>query len=316
MTPVRFGQYRSVSSDQGGLRAIIAALAANVGIAISKFVAYLFTGSSSMLAEAVHSFADSSNQVLLLIGGRRAARPADEEHQFGYGANRFLYSFLVAVVIFLAGGVFAIYESWHKFADPHPLEDPIWAFGVLGVSIGLESFSLRTAVKESKQRRRSLSWVQFVRRTKAPELVVVLLEDLGALVGLTFALAGVTLAVLTGDGRWDAVGTLAIGILLVVIAVVLARQTSSLLVNEAADPVMVDAIRTALAAEPGIGRVIHLRTAHLGPDDLLVGAKIAVEPTATAADVARTIDGAEQRVRAAVPYDCTIYLEPDVDRDG
>jgi cation diffusion facilitator family transporter len=303
-----------VSSEQGGLRAIIAALGANVGIAVSKFVAYLFTGSSAMLAEAVHSFADSSNQVLLLIGGRRAARPPDEEHPFGHGAARFLYAFLVAVVIFLAGGVFAIYEAWHKFADPHPLEEPVWAFGVLIVSIGLESFSLRTAVKESRERRGSLSWIQFVRRTKAPELVVVLLEDLGALIGLMFALVGVTLAVLTGDGRWDAVGTLAIGILLVLIAMVLARQTSSLLVNEAADPVMVERIRAALAEEPGVERVIHLRTAHLGPDELLVGAKIAVDGSAKAAEVARTIDGAEERVRAAVPYECVIYLEPDLYR--
>jgi cation diffusion facilitator family transporter len=303
-----------VSNDQGGLRAIIAALGANVGIAVSKFVAFLFTGSSAMLAEAVHSFADSSNQVLLLIGGRRAARPPDEEHPFGHGAARFLYAFLVAVVIFLAGGVFAMYEAWHKFADPHPLEEPVWAFGVLVVSMGLESFSLRTAVKESRGRRGSLSWAQFVRRTKAPELVVVLLEDLGALIGLGFALVGVTLAVLTGDGRWDAVGTLAIGILLVLIAIVLARQTSSLLVNEAADPVMVKRIETALDEEPGVERVIHLRTAHLGPDELLVGAKIAVDGSASAAEVARTIDGAEERVRAAVPYECVIYLEPDLYR--
>jgi len=303
-----------MSNDQGGLRAILAALGANVGIAISKFVAFLFTGSSAMLAEAVHSFADSSNQVLLLIGGRRAARPPDEEHPFGYGASRFLYAFLVAVVIFLAGGVFAMYEAWHKFADPHPLDEPVWAFGVLVVSIGLEGFSLRTAAKESRKRRGRLSWAQFVRRTKAPELVVVLLEDLGALTGLAFALVGVTLAVVTGDGRWDAVGTLAIGILLVLIAIVLAGQTSSLLVNEAADPVMVSRIEEALGEEPGIERVIHLRTAHLGPDELLVGAKIAVDGSASGADVAHTIDGAEERVRAAVPYRCIIYLEPDLYR--
>jgi cation diffusion facilitator family transporter len=308
------GHDRAVTSDQhqGSLRAILAALAANIGIAISKFVAFLFTRSSAMLAESIHSFADSSNQVLLLIGGRHGARPPDEEHPFGHGAARFLYAFLVAVVIFLAGGVFAIYEAWHKFADPHPLENPVWAFGVLVVAIGLESFSLRTAVKESAARRGRLSWPAFVRRTKAPELVVVLLEDLGALIGLVFALVGVSLAVVTHDGRWDAVGTLAIGVLLVLIAGVLARQTSSLLVNEAADPVMVTAIRDAVAATPGIERLIHLRTAHLGPDELLVGAKIAVDPAATAAEVARTIDAAEERIRAAVPYECVIYLEPDL----
>jgi cation diffusion facilitator family transporter len=300
-----------VAEDQGGIRAIVAALGANVGIAVSKFVAYLFTGSSSMLAEAVHSFADSSNQVLLLVGGRRARRPATTEHPFGYGRFRFLYAFVVAIVIFLAGGVFALYESWEKFAEPHPLEDPVWAFAVLIVSIGLEGFSLRTAVKESAARRGDLSWPQFIRRTKAPELVVVLLEDFGALLGLAFALLGVTMAVVTGNGTWDAVGTLAIGVLLILIAVVLATQTTSLLIGEAADPVMADRIETALAAGSGVVSVIHLRTSHLSPDELLVTAKIEIDGTGTARDVVDTINDAEARVRAAVPYDCLIYLEPD-----
>jgi cation diffusion facilitator family transporter len=299
-----------VAEDQG-IRAILAALGANVGIAISKFVAYLFTGSSSMLAEAVHSFADSSNQVLLLVGGRRARRPANAEHPFGFGRFRFLYAFIVAIVIFLAGGVFALYESWEKFADPHPLDDPAWAFAVLIVSIGLEGFSLRTAVRESAARKRALSWPQFIRRTKAPELVVVVLEDLGALLGLTFALFGVTMSVVTGDGRWDAVGTLAIGVLLVLIAVVLATQTGSLLIGEAADPVMADRIEEAL---DGVLTVIHLRTLHLGPDELLVAGKFEVDETATARQIVTTVNAAEKAIRAAVPYDCLIYLEPDFRR--
>ncbi len=299
-----------MAEDQG-IRAILAALGANVGIAISKFVAYLFTGSSSMLAEAVHSFADSSNQVLLLVGGRRARRPANAEHPFGFGRFRFLYAFIVAIVIFLAGGVFALYESWEKFADPHPLDDPAWAFAVLIVSIGLEGFSLRTAVRESAARKRALSWPQFIRRTKAPELVVVVLEDLGALLGLTFALFGVTMSVVTGDGRWDAVGTLAIGVLLVLIAVVLATQTGSLLIGEAADPVMADRIEEAL---DGVLTVIHLRTLHLGPDELLVAGKFEVDETATARQIVTTVNAAEKAIRAAVPYDCLIYLEPDFRR--
>ncbi|GAA0914800.1 cation diffusion facilitator family transporter [Virgisporangium aurantiacum] len=300
-----------MAEDQG-IKAILAALGANIGIAISKFVAYLFTGSSAMLAEAVHSFADSSNQVLLLIGGRRSRKPATDEHPFGYGRFRFLYAFVVAIVIFLAGGVFALYESWEKFADPHPLEEPIWAFGVLIVSIGLESFSLRTAVKESAARRGDLSWPQFVRRTKAPELVVVVLEDLGALVGLVLALCGVTLAVVTGDGRWDAAGTLAIGILLVLIAVILATQTSSLLIGEAADPVMTERIERALAGEDGVRSLIHLRTLHLGPDELLVAAKIEVAAEHSAREIIEAINAAEAKIRAAVPYRCLIYLEPDL----
>jgi cation diffusion facilitator family transporter len=302
-----------VAEDQG-IKAILAALGANVGIAISKVVAFLFTGSSAMLAEAVHSFADSSNQVLLLIGGRRANKPATEEHQFGYGPFRFLYAFIVAIVIFLAGGVFALYEAWEKFAEPHPLEQPVWAFAVLIISIGLEGFSLRTAVKESTARRGALSLPQFVKRTKAPELVVVVLEDFGALLGLVLALFGITMAVVTGNGRWDAVGTLGIGVLLVLIAGVLARQTSSLLIGEAADPVMTERIERALAAEPAVQSVIHMRTLHLSPDELLVAAKIEVAETATAKEIIEAINSAEEKIRDAVPYRCLIYLEPDLRR--
>jgi cation diffusion facilitator family transporter len=300
-----------VAEDQG-IKAILAALVANVGIAVSKFVAFLFTGSSAMLAEAVHSFADSSNQILLLIGGRRAARPATDQHQFGYGRSRFLYAFIVAIVIFLAGGVFALYEAYEKFAEPHPLEEPIWAFAVLIISIGLEGFSLRTAVKESSERRGALSWPQFVKRTKAPELIVVLLEDFGALIGLVLALFGITMAVVTGNGRWDAVGTVGIGVLLVMIAAVLATQTSSLLLGEAADPAMVERIERALADPAHVQSVIHMRTVHLSPDELLVTAKIEVPETATAKEIIEAINLAEEKIRDAVPYRCLIYLEPDL----
>jgi cation diffusion facilitator family transporter len=296
----------------GGMRAIIAALGANIGIAFSKLLAFLFTGSSSMLAEAVHSAADSCNQVLLLIGRRRSQRPATEIHPFGYGGFRYLYAFLAAMVIFLVGGLFALYEGWHKVMAPHQVENPLWAFGVLGVAIGLETFSLRTAVRESAQARGSDSWLEYFRRAKAPEIPVVLLEDLGALIGLVFATIGVTLTVLTGDGRWDGAGTLAIGVLLVAISIVLATRTRSLLIGEAAAPSVVVSIQRALESEPRVDQVIHLRTLHLGPDELLIAAKIAVNGCITAADVARTIDAAEVRVRAAVEFECVIYLEPDL----
>ncbi|MFD8526878.1 cation diffusion facilitator family transporter [Streptosporangium canum] len=301
-------------SAGGGTKAIIAALAANLAIAVAKFVAFLVTTSSSMLAESIHSLADSGNQVLLLVGGKRAARARTAEHPFGYGRERYFYAFVVAVVLFTIGALFSLYEGWHKISDPHPVETPIVAFGVLIFAIIAESFSFRTAIKESNHVRGTQSWVQFIRRSKSPELPVIVLEDLGALVGLVLALAGVTMAVVTGDGVWDGVGTMAIGVLLAVIAVILAIETKSLLIGEGAGPEVEKRIRGALESTPEVDRVIHMRTLHLGPEEILVAAKIAVDHDDTASEVARGIDEAEQRVRAAVPEARVIYLEPDLDR--
>ncbi|MCR6690504.1 cation diffusion facilitator family transporter [Cellulomonas sp.] len=299
-------------AHEGGTKAIVAALTANLGIAATKFVAYLLTHSSSMLAESVHSLADSGNQVLLLVGGKRARRAADEEHPFGYGRERYLYAFIVSIVLFSLGGLFALYEAWHKWSDPHPIESWHWVpIVVLVVAIGLESYSFRTAIHESNQVRGSQSWVSFVRTAKAPELPVVLLEDLGALVGLVLALLGVSLTLVTEDGRWDAAGTAGIGVLLVLIAVVLAMETRSLLLGESATKDAVQRIRQALVGE-GVASVIHLKTLHLGPDEVLVAAKIEVPAASSAADVAAAIDAAEARVRAAVPIARVIYLEPDL----
>lgn len=296
----------------GGTRAIVAALAANLGIAVTKFVAFLLTGSSSMLAEAVHSVADSSNQGLLLIGGRRARRAASPAHPFGYGRERYIYAFIVSIVLFTLGGVFALYEGWHKWSEPHPIESWHWVpVVVLVAAIIMEGFSFRTAVVESNHVRGDQSWVSFVRNAKAPELPVVLLEDLGALIGLVLALFGVGMTLTTGDGRWDAAGTAAIGVLLVVIAVVLALETRSLLLGESASKEHIAAIEAALLGE-GVLSVIHMRTLHVGPENLLVAAKIEVVPTETAADVADAIDEAEARIRAAVPIATLIYLEPDL----
>ena len=299
-------------SGGGTLRTILAALGANLGIALSKFVAFLFTGSSSMLAEAVHSLADTTNQVLLLIGGRRSRQEPSHLHPFGYGRFRYLYGFLVTMVIFLVGGVFALYEGYHKLRQPEPIESPIWAFAVLLIAIGLESFSLRTAVRESDPSRQGETWLSFIRRTKIPELPVVLLEDLGALTGLGFALVGITLAVITDNGRWDAVGTLAIGVLLVAISILLSTRMRSLLIGEAADPEVIDQIEAALVAEPLIDAVIHLRTMHLGPDQLLVAAKVAVSSDERMSEIAEAIDSAEARVRSRVELECLIFIEPDV----
>ncbi|MEV0996690.1 cation diffusion facilitator family transporter [Nonomuraea sp. NPDC050202] len=301
-------------SASGGTKAIVAALVANLSIAVAKFVAAFFTGSSSMLAEGIHSVADSGNQVLLLVGGKRAARARTKEHPFGYGRERYFYAFVVAVVLFTIGAAFSLYEGVHKISDPHKVEAPIWAFAVLIFAIIAEAFSFRTAIIESNAVRGKQSWVAFIRRSKSPELPVILLEDLGALFGLIFALFGVTMAVVTGDGVWDGIGTLMIGVLLAVIAVVLAIETKSLLVGEGASPDVEDQIRTALEGAPEVSRVIHMRTLHLGPEELLVAAKIAVEHNDTAAEVAYGIDEAERRIREAVPIARVIYLEPDLDR--
>lgn len=301
-------------SATGGNKAIVAALTANLGIAVTKFVAFLLTGSSSMLAESIHSVADSGNQGLLLVGGRRARRAATPEHPFGYGRERYIYAFIVAIVLFSVGGLFALYEGWHKLQDPHPIDSWKWVPVVVLVSaILMETYSFRTAIVESNHVRGDLSWKQFIRRSKAPELPVVLLEDFAALVGLVLALFGVSFTLITNDGVWDGIGTIAIGFLLVTVAVVLAIETKSLLLGEGATLDAVARIEAALLADESVQRVIHMKTLHLGPDELLVAAKIAVGSTDTAEQVAQTINAAELRIREAEPVARVIYLEPDID---
>ena len=301
----------------GGTRAVFVALLANIGIAIAKFGGYLLTGSSSMLAESVHSVADSSNQALLLIAGKRATRRASEVHQFGYGRVRYVAAFVVSIVLFTLGGLFALYEAWHKYSDPHPIDSWQWVpIAVLLIAVAMESFALRTAVIEANHARGKMSLRQYVRQSRSPEIPVILLEDTGALCGLVFALFGVSMTLVTGDGRWDAVGSAAIGVLLVVIAVFLAIEMHSMLIGESALPAHHDAIEASLCGE-GIDRVIHMRTMHLGPDDVLVAAKVAVTATDSADEIAAAINAAEARVRAAVPLRLQIYIEPDLFRkDG
>ncbi|MCX6471745.1 cation diffusion facilitator family transporter [Williamsia herbipolensis] len=301
-------------SAEGSKKAIVAALAANAGIAVAKFVGFAVTGSSSMLAEAVHSVADTSNQGLLLLGQREAAKKADRLHPFGYGRSRYFYSFVVAMVLFTLGSLFAIYEGYEKIVHPHELESPIVAVIILAVAICLEGYSFRTAFGESKPLKGSASWWRFIRNSRNPELPVVLLEDTGALIGLAFALGGVGLATLTGDPVWDGIGTLAIGILLGVIAVILIVEMHSLLIGEGATAADETALFAALEAEPGIDRVIHMKTQYLGPDELLVAAKLGIPAGATAVTIADTINSAEARIRSSLPIARVIYLEPDIDR--
>jgi cation diffusion facilitator family transporter len=302
-------------SASGGAKAIVAALAANAGIAVAKFIGFAITGSSSMLAEGVHSVADTSNQGLLLLGRKRASRAATPEHPFGYGRDRFFYSFVVALMIFTLGSVFAIYEGVHKLSEPEDLTSPWVAVGILVVAIGLEGFSFRTAVGESRELKGDATWWGFIRQSVNPELPVVLLEDFGALIGLVLALGGVGLTLATGEPVWDAVGTICIGVLLGVIAVILIVETKSLLIGEGAGAPLANTITRSLVGGP-VERVIHLRTQYLGPDELLVAAKIAVPASLPTEAVAEAIDHAEGRLRAAVPQARLVYLEPDLDRTG
>ncbi len=309
-------------STEGGTKAVVAALLANLGIAVTKFVAFFLTGFSSMLAEAIHSVADSGNQLLLLLGGKRSRREATAEHPFGYGRERYIYSFIVAIVLFSVGGLFALYEAYHKAHEVHAGHADIgndWKrfvpVVVLAVAIVLESLSFRTALRETDKLRGGSSYVEFIRRAKEPELPVILLEDFAALVGLALALLGVTLTLVTENAYFDAAGTGLIGVLLVLVAVVLAAETKSLLLGESASEHAQKAILAALTRTEGVERVIHMKTLHLGPDELLCAVKIGVRASDTAADVAATIDRAERAVRAAEPHATSVYVEPDLFRD-
>jgi cation diffusion facilitator family transporter len=302
-------------SAASGTRAIVAALAANLGIAVTKFIAFALTQSSSMLAESIHSVADSGNQALLLLGGKRARREATPEHPFGFGRERYVYAFIVSIVLFSVGGLFALYEGYHKLSHPTGIDSWHWVpITVLVIAIILESFSFRTAIQESNKIRGNAGWVEFVRRSRVPELPVVLLEDLAALLGLVFALFGVSLTLMTGSGVWDGIGTVLIGLLLVAVAVVLAIETKSLLIGESATEDHRRAIERAVVDGTGIERIIHMKTLHLGPEELLVAVKVGVPDAAAAADVAAAIDAAEQRIRDAVPIARVIYIEPDIYR--
>ena len=304
-----------MSAGGSSNRAVVAALLANLGIAVTKFIAFALTRSSSMLAESIHSVVDSGNQVLLLVGGKRASRDATPQHPFGYGRERYIYAFIVSIMLFFAGGLFALYEAYHKLSHPEPIESWQWVpIVVLLVAIVLESFSFRTAIHETNKIRGTANWTNFIRRSRVPELPVVLLEDLAALIGLVFALIGVGLTILTDNGVWDGIGTAAIGLLLVAVAAVLAVEMKSLLIGESATPDKVRAIEKAILAGDEVERIIHMRTVHLGPEELLVAAKVAVRHDDTAADVARGINAIVARIREAEPIARVIYLEPDIDR--
>jgi cation diffusion facilitator family transporter len=298
------------------VKAVIAALLANLAIAIAKFAAFFVTGSASMLAEAVHSVADTGNELLLLIGRGRSRRSRTAEHPFGFGRERYFYGFVVAVMLFTVGAAFSIYDGVHKILNGGELDSPIVAYVVLGLSMILEGFSLRTAIREVNEVREGRGWRQFVHSTKAPELPVVLLEDTAALLGLTFAFTGILLAQLTGHEQWDGVGSVAVGVLLACAAFIVGFETKSLLIGESASEDVTARIVASVENGPEQFRLIHLRTSHIGPDNLLVAGKIGVNGDLTAADLAAGINATEKRIRAEVPIAETIYLEPDIFQPG
>ena len=301
-------------SAEGSTKAIVAALVANVGIAIGKFIAFLLTGAASMLAESIHSVADSSNQGLLLLGGKRGRRAADAQNPFGHGRERYFWSFVVALVLFTLGGAFALYEGVQKLIHPHEVDDIRIAVGVLVLAIFLETYSFRTAIVESRHVKGDQTWWRFIRTSRSPELPVVLLEDAGALIGLVLALAAVVTASVTGNSDFDAYGTISIGVLLLVIAIFLMIEMKGLLIGETARPEEEAAIRRAVESSLSVRRVIHMRTQHLGPEDILVGIKVDLEPHLDVAGVATAINEAETAVRKAVPMVKIVYVEPDVSR--
>ncbi|GIU85574.1 MAG: transporter [Acidimicrobiia bacterium] len=305
-----------MAGHEGGTKAVVAALIANSLIAVSKFVVFLITGAASLLAESIHSVADAGNQGLLLYGGRAARRPADEEHPFGYGNRRYFWAFIVALVLFSLGGLFAIYEGVEKLRHPHELQNVRLAIGLLVFAIVVEAWSFRTAIVEANKVRKGQPWLAWIRRSKSPELPVVLLEDFGAQFGLVIALVGVTMAEITGEPRWDAAGSLGIGVLLVVIAVFLAFEMASLLLGEAASPEDVARIRAAIGGHARVTRVIHLRTEHIGPDEIVVAAKLEFDRDLTVEQLAEEVDRVEASIRAAVPAARIVFLEPDLYRAG
>lgn len=300
----------------GSRKAIFAAFFANLGIAIAKFVGFLLTRSASLLAESVHSAADTGNQALLFLGGTRAQKEATDKHNFGFGRERYFWSFAVALVLFSLGGMFALYEGIRKIQDPHKIESLGIAVGILVFGILLESYSLSTAVKEANHvKPKDVSWWTFIRTTKQPELPVVLLEDIGAEVGLVLALFGVLMAEFTDNARWDAVGSISIGVLLIVIAAILIIEMKGLLIGESASKPNRAKIIGAIEAQPNVDQVIHMRTQHIGPDEILVGAKVEFSSSLDAEALVAAINTTENSIRAAVPAATVIYLEPDLHSD-
>jgi len=295
--------------------ALLTALAANVIVAVAKGVAAAITGSSAVLAESLHSVGDTVNEILLLLGARRAGRPADLRHPFGHARYRYLYAFVVSLAVFWIGGVLSVLEGVNHLLTHEEIVEPRWGFAVLALAAALDGWSLRTTKLAWRGAKGELSWRALIRDTKAPDLIVVFLEDVGAITGVAIAALGLTVTTITNDGTWDALASIAIGLLLMAIGLVVNRETQSLLVGESAAADVVARIRDAIVTTQGIDGVRELRTIHLGPDDLVVAAGIWVDAASSASAISRSIDDAERRVREVTPFRTVVSIEPRV-RDG
>ena len=295
-----------------GKKTILAALIANVGIAIAKFAGFAITKSSTMLAEGIHSSADSANQLLLLLGTRRAKREPSSKHPFGYGRERYFWSFVVALILFSLGSLFAVYEGIEKIRHPHALNNASWAIGILIFGIFIESFSFRTAIVEAKTIKGETSWSKFVVRSKQPEIPVVLLEDAGALSAMVIALGAITLVKTTGEPIWDGIGTLSIGILLGVIAIILAREMHSLIIGEAASETDRLKIVSVIENNKQVVELVEMRTQHLGPEEILIGVRISFRETLQTKEIAQLINQLENDIRIELDNAGPIFIEPEL----
>jgi cation diffusion facilitator family transporter len=304
-----------VGVEHGSPKSVLTALAANLAIAVAKFVAFAFTGSASMLAEGIHSVADTSNQALLLVGRRRSHRRATVVHPFGFGQEAYFSAFLVAIVLFSLGALFSLYEGFNKVRHPHEVESLGWAIAVLVFAMVSEGWALRTAAHAAKPERRG-SWWGYVRETRSPENAVVLLEDSAAEIGLTAALLGIGATAITGDARYDAVGTMVIGLVLGFVAIVLAGEMRSLLIGESADSDDLRAIRGVLASFPEVERVVDLRTMHMGPDDILIAARVELDASLDADEAGARIEEITRAIREKVPEAQRVYIEPEAGVDA
>jgi cation diffusion facilitator family transporter len=292
---------------------IIQSLVVNLIIAALKFVAAFFTGSGAMLAEAIHSFADCGNQLLLLRGVKQGMRPPDERHPLGYGRSVYFWSFMVALLLFTGGGVFSIYEGIHKLGEPkHELEHVGWAIGILGFSLLLEGWATIGNIRELNKRRGAKPFIKFLQDTKDSDLVVLFGENSAAVLGLFFALAAIVVSYLTGDTRADAVGTLLVGLVLVGVAVFLAVEVKSLLVGEAADPEISQAAIEAASTDKRIDRIVSCITMQQGPGEVIVALKFKCDPSLNANDLSLLINDLEARLREKRPEAKWIFCEPDL----
>ncbi len=305
----------------GSKKVIVLALGANAGIAVAKFVAFFLTGSASMMAEAIHSVADTSNQLLLLLGLKKAAKPPDERHPFGYKMESYFWSFIVAIMLFSLGGLFALYEGLHKLHELDALEkagkttemsNPAIAIGVLFFAIILEGISWWVATREVNSLRGETSLLRFIEGSKSTEIIVIWMEDTAALVGLFLALFGIGLVLLTGNPYWDVYATFAIGALLIAVAFLVARETKSLLIGEAATTESQDLIRKLVAETEGAVQLMNLRTMQLGEDEFLAALKIQWDTELTMAQLVERTNGLEHRIRETIPRARYVFVEADI----